>query len=65
MNYETKITQGTLVFLFFCALFWICGTLLNRPGLLEDFNQIMRQLPLWADGLPVDADGYEGRRYRK
>jgi len=34
-------------------------------GSLEEFNSVMRQLPPWADGLPVDADGYEGRRYRK
>ncbi len=34
-------------------------------GTLEEFLNIMVELPDWAKGLPVKADGYESRRYRK
>jgi DNA polymerase len=34
-------------------------------GSIEEFNDIMRINPPWAEGLPVDADGYEAERYRK
>lgn len=32
---------------------------------LEEFNSIIRTLPEWARGLPVDVAGWEGVRYRK
>lgn len=34
-------------------------------GSIEEFNQIMEIVPAWAQGLPVDAAGYEAMRYRK
>jgi DNA polymerase len=34
-------------------------------GSIDEFNEIMRINPPWAEGLPVDADGYEAGRYRK
>jgi len=34
-------------------------------GSLEEFQSLMCQLPEWAEGLPLDGDGYEAKRYRK
>ena len=32
---------------------------------LKEFIKIMKKPPLWAVGMPLDADGWEGFRYRK
>ncbi len=34
-------------------------------GSLQEFNELMCDLPAWAKGLPVEAEGYESPRYRK
>jgi DNA polymerase len=34
-------------------------------GSLKEFNQLMCELPSWASGIPIKADGYEAERYRK
>ncbi len=34
-------------------------------GSLEEFNNLMEIVPPWAKGLPIAADGYEARRYKK
>lgn len=37
----------------------------DNHGSLEDFSQKLCDMPAWADGLPVVADGYESYRYKK
>jgi len=34
-------------------------------GSLAEFEKLMCVLPDWAQGMPVDAEGYESERYRK
>jgi DNA polymerase len=34
-------------------------------GSLEEMIEIMIRVPAWADGCPVNAEGKEGKRYRK
>lgn len=34
-------------------------------GSLDKYLDIMRKIPVWATGCPIDVDGWEGKRYRK
>lgn len=34
-------------------------------GNIEEFNKLMRTIPLWAKGIPMAAEGFIGNRYRK
>jgi DNA polymerase len=34
-------------------------------GSIAEFQQIMVASPMWADGLPIAAEGWEGSRYAK
>jgi DNA polymerase len=37
----------------------------NNYGSVKAVENIMRVLPAWAIGLPIDCEGWEGKRYRK
>lgn len=40
----------------------------ERPegeGSLEEFVELMQQVPEWAAGCPINVEGWEGKRYRK
>ena len=37
----------------------------TTDGTIDEFSKLMCELPEWADGLPVAADGFESQRYRK
>lgn len=34
-------------------------------GSLEEFMELMKTTPSWADGCPVNVEGWEGERYKK
>jgi|TARA_R110000822_G_scaffold83803_1_gene197082 DNA polymerase len=38
---------------------------LHEGGSLKEFEDIMAEVPTWAEGLPLAAEGWVGRRYRK
>jgi len=37
----------------------------DHSGFLKDVINIMTELPEWANGLPLKAEGWTGKRYRK
>ena len=34
-------------------------------GSIEEFNKLMKQVPMWAIGCPIDAEGFVSERYHK
>lgn len=32
---------------------------------IEEFNALMEQIPEWAQGAPIDVEGWKGKRYKK
>lgn len=34
-------------------------------GSLEEFEELMRVVPRWGNGCPIEVEGFESRRYRK
>jgi len=44
----------------------IVAEISNRSSLgLEEFYELMTELPEWAKDCPVTANGWKGNRYRK
>jgi DNA polymerase len=37
----------------------------TEEGLLDDYIKVMSEVPKWAAGLPIAAEGYVGRRFKK
>ena len=37
----------------------------NDFGSVEEVERLMCDVPLWAHGIPINADGFEAKRYRK
>jgi len=37
----------------------------DGTGSLDEFERIMRQIPTWGRGCPIDVEGFEAKRYRK
>ena len=34
-------------------------------GCVKEYEQLLCTLPAWADGCPIDAEGWKGKRYKK
>ena len=37
----------------------------NNKDAVQQVEQIMAQVPVWAKGLPIKADGWQGKRFKK
>ena len=37
----------------------------DEKAAVKEFEKMMEELPIWAEGCPVDAEGWMGVRYRK
>ena len=37
----------------------------NNKDAVQQVEQIMAQVPVWAKGLPLKADGWQGKRFKK
>lgn len=43
----------------------ICSEVIEGKGDLEEYNELLTRLPAWAIGLPLEAEGWIGKRYKK
>ena len=43
----------------------VCEVPDNSTKSLSEYEAIMAQVPAWAEGMPIDVEGWVGKRFKK